>query len=250
MKTVSIFENTEINFCGESYKLSRPKDYDKLLQIIQSKFLFNPVDFHKLDIFCYLDELQEIKCTITPKNYNEISNSTTFLSIILEVRDDNDEEGQNFEEIEEFGQPVIDENAKKEIMQKIIEDTKLRIQSCNSEIITQSGLMEPSITNDLEKFINQKFDNLLQDMVKSSQVTLSKIEKLDSQKKEKEEELVEHFEYCNGCNCKTIKGIRYKCVICPSFNYCEKCESKIDEDKNLFHPHPFYKLKYPIKNFV
>lgn len=32
-------------------------------------------------------------------------------------------------------------------------------------------------------------------------------------------------------------GIRYKCVVCPDFDLCERCESKTS------HDHPFLKIK-------
>lgn len=44
---------------------------------------------------------------------------------------------------------------------------------------------------------------------------------------------------CDGCGAHPITGIRYKCSVCPDFDYCETCESKID------HPHVFLKIKKP-----
>ena len=45
---------------------------------------------------------------------------------------------------------------------------------------------------------------------------------------------------CDGCNAPII-GIRYKCVICRDFDYCEKCED-IYKDA---HGHPLLKIKSP-----
>jgi hypothetical protein len=44
---------------------------------------------------------------------------------------------------------------------------------------------------------------------------------------------------CDGCGEGPIVGIRYKCSVCPDFDYCERCEARIE------HPHPFIKLKTP-----
>jgi len=44
---------------------------------------------------------------------------------------------------------------------------------------------------------------------------------------------------CDGCRAYPIVGIRYKCYVCPDFDYCEKCEATKE------HPHPFIKFKKP-----
>ena len=46
---------------------------------------------------------------------------------------------------------------------------------------------------------------------------------------------------CNGCNVFPIVGIRYKCVKCDNFDYCEKCKEKNWEE----HKHPMTKLRTP-----
>jgi len=50
---------------------------------------------------------------------------------------------------------------------------------------------------------------------------------------------VHHGVTCDGCGVNPIPGIRYKCFVCPDFDYCEKCEDSIE------HPHPFIKMKTP-----
>jgi hypothetical protein len=44
---------------------------------------------------------------------------------------------------------------------------------------------------------------------------------------------------CDGCKRYPIVGIRYKCSVCPDFDFCEECESKVD------HPHEFLKIRKP-----
>lgn len=53
---------------------------------------------------------------------------------------------------------------------------------------------------------------------------------------------------CDGCHAYPITGIRYKCAVCPDFDYCENCESSCN------HDHPFLKIREikhtPLKIFA
>ena len=44
--------------------------------------------------------------------------------------------------------------------------------------------------------------------------------------------------YCIGCK-KLIEGVRFECMECKNFNYCEACEEKLGEK----HGHLFIKYK-------
>ena len=46
---------------------------------------------------------------------------------------------------------------------------------------------------------------------------------------------------CDGCNAESIVGPRYKCSVCPNFDYCEKCL----KEHALEHEHPFIKIYHP-----
>jgi len=54
-----------------------------------------------------------------------------------------------------------------------------------------------------------------------------------------EEKQVHSIVTCDGCGAHPIIGNRYKCSVCPDFDYCESCEQTID------HVHPFLKIKNP-----
>ena len=50
-----------------------------------------------------------------------------------------------------------------------------------------------------------------------------------------------HKVKCSGCGSYPIIGYRFKCAVCESFDYCEKCENKLSEN----HNHPFLKIYEP-----
>lgn len=44
---------------------------------------------------------------------------------------------------------------------------------------------------------------------------------------------------CDGCLTTPVRGIRYKCAVCPNFDYCEKCWQGNE------HLHAFYAIRNP-----
>ena len=60
--------------------------------------------------------------------------------------------------------------------------------------------------------------------------------------KEKIPSKIMHFGVkCDQCGQYPIRGIRYKCSVCPNFDFCENCEKKYAEA----HNHAFYKINNP-----
>ena len=49
---------------------------------------------------------------------------------------------------------------------------------------------------------------------------------------------------CSGCGMENIVGTRYKCTVCPNFNFCEVCEEYTEHDDN----HVFLKIKEPVSS--
>ncbi len=46
---------------------------------------------------------------------------------------------------------------------------------------------------------------------------------------------------CDQCQKYPIVGVRYKCAVCPNFDFCEECEKKFSDK----HNHAFYKIYEP-----
>ena len=52
---------------------------------------------------------------------------------------------------------------------------------------------------------------------------------------------------CDQCGIKPIVGCRYKCSVCPNFDFCEECEKKYASE----HNHAFFKITEPsMKNLI
>lgn len=55
--------------------------------------------------------------------------------------------------------------------------------------------------------------------------------------------MITHFNIkCNGCVAFSIRGKRWKCLRCPDFNLCNKCERKVT------HQHPMLRFNDPLPN--
>ena len=94
--------------------------------------------------------------------------------------------------------------------------------------------------NKLEKNLDKTFikikERLVEKMVKKYEKVLKK--NTDHQPKSASN-IVHQKVTCDGCKVFPIRGIRYKCTVCPDFDYCEKCEETVE------HNHVFMKIKKP-----
>lgn len=45
---------------------------------------------------------------------------------------------------------------------------------------------------------------------------------------------------CDGCGKSPLSGVRFKCVNCDEFNFCEDCEVKKKQILNFKRPLNFY----------
>jgi len=71
---------------------------------------------------------------------------------------------------------------------------------------------------------------------------MKKVQKLVAPKKSGNKE-IHSTVTCDKCGTFPIVGIRYKCMECPNYDLCEKCE----ESKYLEHEHNFLKVRKPLQ---
>ena len=145
------------------------------------------------------------------------------------------------------------EKKKKEII-KQQNEIKINFQNANDKININKNLDNDMDNQEIINIIDQNFEKFRENLINESKVQSSKII-MESKLKIQEENAndndietpssVEIHEgcVCNGCGDFPIIGIRYKCVECKDFDYCEKCHA----DKKFIHKHPFYKLRFVIQ---
>ena len=213
-------KTVEVSFYGEKLPLKAPKNYLILLNSIQDNFGVEPESFDDLVLkVITMDKKHPKELKLTEELYNTLIKKYKFIQIEIEIEENKQQEKAS----------KIDENAKNEIMSKIIEDTKKRIKMKNEEIISESKVIEPQVTNEFENIIKNKLNALSQEIIKDSQIAVQKIQAQYSvnSKIEKSNQLSVHNVICRGCSAFPIRGIRYKCTVCNSFDYCEECEAKM-----------------------
>ena len=102
------------------------------------------------------------------------------------------------------------------------------------------------IVDIIEKNFEAFKENLINESkIQSTQIVMeSKLKFEDKQDIETPNSVEVHKgSVCNGCGEFPIIGIRYQCVECKDFDYCEKCH----EEKKYIHKHPFYKLRFMLE---
>jgi len=89
----------------------------------------------------------------------------------------------------------------------------------------------------LEKMMENMLQKSLPAVVEVTKESLLKEKKEDEAKKSYVRKVVHYGVSCSGCGVIPIVGTRYKCSVCPCFDFCEDCE---DSRK---HMHNFIKMK-------
>lgn len=115
----------------------------------------------------------------------------------------------------------------------------------NVEVNPTSKLFKKEEKNFVEKCQNKISSlwgelNLKENICKVKDKTVEQFNNLMNKPKI-EEQSVHQKVVCDGCGMKPIVGVRFKCTVCPNFDYCENCEkAKANE-----HKHPFLKIRKP-----
>ena len=151
--------------------------------------------------------------------------------------------------------PKIEKITKKEEkMAKKIEKASKKVEKKKKEDKKEEKKEEKGFFNVNVKEVTQNLKNTINDITKCVLENANEIAnkftgktenkeiklKANEPKKEEQKKIHEGI-HCNGCGMNPIVGNRFKCAICESFDFCEKCES-LNKDS---HQHPFIKIYSP-----
>ena len=188
-----------INICLK-YKNEDIKRLEEIPQIIILKInkIINKVIEHKLKkMHNFEKELEKMKIELKPEEKEFFMNYPSFCNDI----------GRK---VDSFSHYFYYET------KKLIEDIQ-KIKKNQLEIICP-----------LRKKLEQKEKN-----IKNEEKTEKKDKTEKTEKKVKKE--IHWFVTCDGCKMYPLTGKRYKCDVCPNFDFCEECYEKEKEK----HKHKF-----------
>lgn len=118
---------------------------------------------------------------------------------------------------------------------KKIDPVDLPIDESNPE-----DSFKKKLSVDLPNYVNKRITNFKKNLLKSIKTKTEKIlESYTSTTKKVNNVTIHEGIRCDGCKISPVIGDRYKCVICPDFDYCSNCESRNE------HNHPFIKISNP-----
>ena len=217
------------------------------------------VDDNVTDIYIY-NSIEEMKL-FNSNNYNmpfkedkeEIPNF--YQEDNIDDNNINDIQQENFLK-EKARQNIINEQKRKIRESKLKhEREKEEKKKSTNAIIIRFQNDDNNIENDEDNkkivdIIEKNFETFKENLINESKIQSTQIVMESKLKFEDKQDIetpnsveVHKGSVCNGCGEFPIIGIRYQCVECKDFDYCEKCH----EEKKYIHKHPFYKLRFMLE---
>ena len=121
--------------------------------------------------------------------------------------------------------------------------------------LKENSSIGTELENNIRKIIKEKYAKLKEEIIKEKNINVNNIineskivdkfmENFKNNEKNKYKNISHEGAACSSCGDYPIKGKRFKCCICSSFDLCDECE----KTKAIIHSHPFFVLKKPIIN--
>lgn len=193
------------------------------------------------------EETQDHKAELLKKEIEE--KQKELQKVLEEEKTKEAEKARLQQEIEAKNKMEIKLKAEQELRQKALEEeARIKLEKANKEEESRKFneekekriLIEEIVRAEVEKKLEVLKKDLIEQSVKSSVATIEDL--FNTNLNYPKEEVVTHYRVtCDGCGVSPITGTRYKCTVCPNFDYCEACENS----NSVSHQHAFIKIRKP-----
>ena len=223
----------ELDFCGEKAECARVNSFNDLLDKIKSEFLLSDAELNGLSLQFQNENGEQLPLnTMTIKDFL----SQNRLIVFIECT----ESSKIFQDC--YENQIKSEKNEEQISQ-VLSNAQKSLQLLKECYKEEKKEEVPSI----ESIVSDKVQSAEKEIIKSFNTEVLKASeilyysKANNKVKAKKIALAEHTGICcDHCKQFPIRGVRYKCLICTSYDLCEDCEEK---EK---HKHPMAKLQLPI----
>ena len=231
-----IIEKKEIKIDDENNNSINKREIDKKEIKIEEENE-NIISKEKKD-----EEIIEIKIDDKNEDLGIIKKESDFNLISSEINNvytDNNKENYNNNKNENLDDSEYNLKVFEEDFNKNFDNLQKSMKNSNMEEYNKyknsEEIKEKEFENNIKQIIESNVDNIKNEIINSI-IEASKIDNNPKQNKAKNK-VVHNGIKCNNCGMFPIIGIRYKCIECDNYNFCEKCE------KTRNHPHLFYKIR-------
>lgn len=226
----------ELNFCGEKVECARVNNFNAVLDKIKSEFLLSDAELNGLSL-----NFQSDKGELLPLNTKTINDflSQNRLIVFIECT----ESSKIFQDCYEN---QIKSEEKDEQISQVLSNAQKSLQvvkECYKEEKKEEvPSIESIVSNKVQSAQKEIINSFNTEVLKASEILYySKVNMNNNKSSAIKKDLPEHTGiFCVNCRQFPIRGVRYKCLICSSYDLCENCEEKEQ------HKHPMAKLKFPI----
>ena len=239
-----MFKTITLNFYDSKNDCSLPSDFQSFLN--KTIELFEIEERLKNSLF--FETFQNDKyIQIEENNYQLICpNIKNNQEILVYV---------NKEELNCVKQLNNDNIEKDAVINIILKKQKEKIKNKNISILKENNSIGFELENNIRKIIKEKYAILKEEIIKEKNINVNNIineskivnkfmENFKNNEKNKYKNIIHEGIACSSCGNYPIKGKRFKCCFCPSYDLCEDCE----KTKAMIHSHPLFILKKEIIN--